>query len=74
MQKEPSSRSEKEYDRVIALLQGIDFFKQNKQLSYSDYRELAQLMTYVEFDRDQFVYKSGDTPENFYVILNGQIE
>lgn len=59
---------------MIALLKDIDFFNNNKQLTYSDYRELAQLMTYVEFEQDQFIYKSGDTAENFYVILNGQVD
>ena len=63
LQKDQIDRTEKEYDRVIALLKSIEFFQKNKQLSYSDYRELAQRITYVEFEKDKSIYKFGDIAE-----------
>lgn len=50
LQKDPMMRTEIEIDRVIKLLQSFDFFKNNKKLSYCDYRDLAQMMTYEEFE------------------------
>ena len=46
LQKDPRQRTETEIDRVIKLLQSFEFFKNNKKLSYCDYRDLAQMMTY----------------------------
>ena len=46
LQKAPTKRTEVEIDRVIKLLQSFDFFKNNKKLTYSNYRDLAQMMTY----------------------------
>ena len=50
LQKNPNKRTEVEIDRVIKLLKSFTFFKENKTLTYSNYRDLAQMMTYKEFD------------------------
>lgn len=73
LQKDPTERSEREIERVIELLQGFEFFSKNKKLSYSEYRELALLMTYKEFSRDSFIYEQGQDAESFYVVLNGSV-
>lgn len=73
LQKNPSSRTEREIERLIELLQSFEFFSQNKKLSYIEYRDLAQLLTYKEFKKDTFIYEQGQEVENFYVVLNGSV-
>lgn len=73
MQKNPNHRSEVEVDRVIKLLKSFPFFKNNENLSYCDYRDLAQLMTYKEFSAGSTIYTFQDHADNFYVLLNGYV-
>ena len=72
MQKPPTKRSEIEIDRIINLLKGFKFFQNNKKLSYCDYRDLAQMMTYKEYDKDAHIYDFDQVADSFYVVLNGQ--
>lgn len=58
---------------MIALLKSFEFFRNNRQLSYGDYRELAQLMTFKMFQKDSPVYMKGEIADNFYVVLNGSV-
>lgn len=51
----------------------MDYFRSNKDLRYGDFRDLAQMIAYREYEADTFVYKKGDEPENFYIVLNGQL-
>ena len=41
------------------LLKSFEFFKSNKKLSYCDYRDLAQMMTYMEYEAGTYVYDIG---------------
>lgn len=41
LQKNPADRREDEIDRIIAMLKSIPYFKDDKNLSYPDYRDLA---------------------------------
>lgn len=59
LQKDPNQRTETEIDRVIKLLQSFDFFKNNQKLTYCDYRDLAQMMTYEEFEKESCIYDIG---------------
>ena len=73
LQKDPTIRSEIEIDRVINLLKSFEFFQNNKKLSYVDYRDLAQMMTYQEFDPGSTIYDFSEVADKFYVLLNGQV-
>ena len=73
LKKSPKQRSEDDLDHVIKMLQGLDFLRQNKNITYKDYRDLAMLMEYEEFQKDEPVYQIGETPEKFYVILSGSV-
>ena len=45
----------------------------NKNLSYGDYRELSQTITFKEYDANQIIYEHGDAPENFFILLKGSV-
>lgn len=70
--KRPSNhRTESDIDKVISFLQGYHFLANQKKLSYSDFRELAQSLTFKEFQPGEDVYKYGDVPEHFFIVLTG---
>lgn len=71
LQKESVKRTEEEIDRIIKLLKGFEFFQSNKKLSYCDYRDLAQMMTYKEYEPDSIIYDFDQSADNFFVVLNG---
>ena len=73
LQKNPADRSEKDIDRLIHFLKEIDYFKNNKELTYGDYRELSQLFTYREYDTNCVIYSKGDIPRHFFILLNGRV-
>lgn len=68
-------RSEKEIDRLINFCkENIQYFRNNKDtLTYADYRLVAQQLIYKEFEPNSVIYSKGDTPEHFYVVLNGKL-
>ena len=72
LKKSPRLRAEPEIDKLVKFLDGYDYLKK-KNLTYSEMRELAQLVTFNEYQKDEEVYKFGDEPQNFYIVLNGSV-
>lgn len=73
LQKSPDKRQEKEIDHVVKMLKTVNFLKKNSSLTYSDYRELAQLVTYEEYKKGEFIYEYGDEAQCFFFVLNGSV-
>lgn len=73
LKRPPYQRKEHDLDKLVSFLQGYDFLRDQKKLSYSDFRELAQSLTYKEYEKDTDVYKYGDVPEHFFIVLTGSV-
>ena len=58
LRKIPNLRSEIEIDQLIDKLKTFKSL-QNKNLQYSDYRQLSQVMTYREVDDESIIYETG---------------
>lgn len=73
LKKQPRYRTEEEIDKLVKFLEGYDYLKREKSLNYSEMRELAQLLTFKEAQTNEEIYKFGDEPQNFYIVLRGTV-
>ena len=73
LKKPPHMRKEEEFDKLVKFLMKYDYLTQQKNLQYSEMRELAQLLTYEEYEPGQQIYNYGEEPENFYMVLKGHV-
>lgn len=74
LQKEMSDRTEQEIDRLICFLKSVDFFRNQANIGYVAYRELAQCLTYREYQKGQIVYMVKEEAKEFFLILTGTVE
>ena len=70
---QPYVRNDKQIEKVAAYLKGFPAFRQYPKLTNSDFRELAQCLTFKKFDNKEIVYNVGDRPENVYFVLKGNV-
>lgn len=65
-------RSEKDTARIVKLLKSQEIFK-DKQFSNQEFRELADNLTFREYQADEVIYSYDHQPKNFYMVLSGQV-
>lgn len=76
LSKDPGKRTEGDIEVIVNLIKGIDFFRTQKMLSYSELRDLAQSLTFEEVPKDTSLILCGEKVTNqdkFYVILQGTV-
>lgn len=72
LEKPKLNRTSKEIRILINLLKKQSVLN-NHDLEDSDYKELANSLTFREFEANEEVYSYHDKPDEFYIIVNGTV-
>ena len=72
LQKTPKDRSKKDAERLVRYLKGLSEIEAYKEfLTESDFKQLASKITYRQMNKDDFVYKIGESADEFFILLEG---
>jgi CRP-like cAMP-binding protein len=71
----PALRTAKDIETLMEVTAEVEFFKQLKDNYLTDelHRECVKCMTLENYRARAFVFNYGDTADNFYILLRGQI-
>jgi hypothetical protein len=66
-------RSAEELQVLAGYIKDIDFFKK-RNLNEETMLEIVNCMNLLEMEKDEIVMEYGDIGQNFYLILQGEVE
>ena len=67
-------RTESEIDKIVSMLEWMPFFKTVRPMTREGLLEIAQSVSYQFCEPGETIFKQGDLPESYYVILKGRIQ
>ena len=73
LKKSTWERTPQEVDRLAELLKEIPFFKERKELTGHDIREIAANLKFEKKKMDKNVITFGETGTKFYMIIKGVV-
>ena len=72
LSKNQSKRTPIDINELISIFSEIAFFKERKDITPSDFRELVQLFEIKKAKAGENIITFGESPQYFYLILSGK--
>lgn len=75
--KEVNKRTESDFDFIVEFMKEINFFKNDKKLTYGEFRDIAASFEYERAAKGSELITYGTTVTNsdkFYIILSGAVK
>ena len=70
--KSSSKRTQAETEKLIPIIQKIQFFKE-REISNEHYVNIAESLSYEYYPAEQIVFYQGDPGDKFYIIIEGEV-
>ena len=73
LEKPTELRAERDIEELASLIKDNKFFKDRKELTQKDIKDLASMFQFAEIKQYHNVFEYGDIGELFYMIIKGSV-